>query len=99
VSPSSHPPEITDLARGQLNDDDELVIQLVRPRMPAIEKTLRPSKQRHGEGCIDLRGCHSGSAAGWVHKRRRTSGNRQPRWRCQRVVLASHIQLNQLVVS
>jgi hypothetical protein len=41
LSQSNHP-DITDLARAELNGD-ELTIQLVRQRMPAIERTLRPT--------------------------------------------------------
>lgn len=36
----------TDLARGTLNGGDELVVQLIRPRMPAGERTLKPSVVR-----------------------------------------------------
>jgi hypothetical protein len=42
VSPSSTN-DITDLAVGTLNGGDELVVQLVRPRMRAAERTLKPA--------------------------------------------------------
>ena len=37
--------DITDLARAELNGD-ELLIRLVRPRLPAIERTLKPTVVR-----------------------------------------------------
>jgi hypothetical protein len=37
--------DITDLARGAIGAD-ELSVQLVRPRMPAIERTLKPTVVR-----------------------------------------------------
>ena len=42
MSSSSEP---TTLAEGQINGD-ELVVQLIRPRMPAIERILHPTVVR-----------------------------------------------------
>jgi|SoiMethySBSTD1v2_1073268.scaffolds.fasta_scaffold192440_2 hypothetical protein len=35
--------EITQLAFAQLTDTDQLAVQLVHPRMPAVERTLQPT--------------------------------------------------------
>jgi hypothetical protein len=39
-------PDITDLARGTINGDHELTVQLIRQRVPAAERTLKPSVVR-----------------------------------------------------
>jgi hypothetical protein len=41
----NHPPNDTVLAAGTINGD-ELVVQLVRQRMPTAERTLKPSVVR-----------------------------------------------------
>jgi hypothetical protein len=43
VSPSS-PNDVTDLARGQINSDDQLVVQLIQPAdMPAVVRIVWPT--------------------------------------------------------
>jgi hypothetical protein len=38
--------DITDPARSIINGGDEVTIQLIRPRMPDIERTLHPTTVR-----------------------------------------------------
>jgi hypothetical protein len=39
--------DTTDLARGQINGSDELLVQLIRPAdIPAADRTLKPARVR-----------------------------------------------------